>query len=273
MLTADQQLQQESGAVDHLSPAAFVIRFPDPCFPEVRGFPEPQIEELHLRWLPLAQYFAEDEGCRFARLQAELSNHTLGLLFHRDAGVQRHWRTQITCREKCSAPISDLDAVTRPRIIEPRLTMHFEVHRAADYRYPSDNFVWLLDSHSNRHVVGQLRYTFVGKKSSQQDVSVRQVELAYAHFHELRLNLKPAATLIIEEAGENGRRIEIRITKKIDRTVDANQRNRPHIADYAVVFNGLKAHRGMTSVACRSRWLPIAATILLALVNFQPGEK
>src|ERR1700677_117752 len=153
MLTADQQLQQESGAVDHLSPAAFVVRFRDPCFPEVRGFPEPPIEGMHFRWLPLAPDFSEDESCCFARLQAELRNHTLGVLFYSNAGVQRHWRAQITSRKKCSAPTSDLEAVTTPRIIEPRLTMPFEVHLAPDYRYLSDNFVWLLHSYSNRHVV------------------------------------------------------------------------------------------------------------------------
>ena len=92
------------------------------------------------------------------------------------------------------------------------------------------------------HVVSQLGDTFVRKKSSDQNIRVGQIELAYSAFLELGLNLETAAALVIEERREHGGRIEIWKTEKIDRAVHPYQRNRAHVADHAVVLNWFEAH-------------------------------
>src|SRR5262249_41085558 len=76
----------------------------------------------------------------------------------------------------------------------------------------------------------------------QQNVGFRQVKLAYSSIVECGLNLKAAATLIIKEGYKHRRRIETRIAEKINRTINAHEGERAHIADHAVVFNRFEAH-------------------------------
>jgi hypothetical protein len=95
----------------------------------------------------------------------------------------------------------------------------------------------------NRHVICQLGYTFFGKEARQQNIRIRQVELAYAHVRELGRNLKAATFAVIEQRRKDSWRIEIRVAEKIDRAVHACQRNRPHVTDNAVILDRLKTHK------------------------------
>ena len=129
-----------------------------------------------------------------------------------------------------------------PRIIKSRLAPHLETDLAPDHRYRADNLIRLLAVSCDRHVVSQLGHTFVRKKSREQNVRVRQIQLSYPPFFELRLNLKTATFLIVEQRGKHGGRIEIRVAEKVDGTVHPDQGNRPHIANHPVVLNRFKAH-------------------------------
>jgi hypothetical protein len=74
----------------------------------------------------------------------------------------------------------------------------------------------LLAVDPNGHVVSQFGNTFLGKKSRQQNVRIRQIQLSCVFLAELRLNLKATASLVIEQRCKHCGRIEIRIAEKID---------------------------------------------------------
>src|SRR5580698_9408146 len=57
-----------------------------------------------------------------------------------------------------------------------------------------------------------------------------------------RADLKMAPLLVVEKCGKDAGRIEVRETEPIDRSVDADQRRGPHVADKAIIFNRLIAH-------------------------------
>src|SRR5262245_28269816 len=128
------------------------------------------------------------------------------------------------------------------RIVEAGPATHRQMHIASDHRHPSDDLIRLFTVLFNRHVVRQLDDAFFGKKARKQDICLRQIELTDPHVREIVSNFKAAAALIVEERGKNRWRIEIRIAQEIDRAVHADQRDRLHIPDYAVIFYGFKSH-------------------------------
>ncbi len=127
-------------------------------------------------------------------------------------------------------------------IVKPWPASHLEVDFASDHRQGADNFIRLLPVCPNGHVVSELGHTLLRKKSGEKNVRVWQIHLSYASLFELRLNLKTASSLIIEQGCKHGRRIEIWVAEKVDGTVYAHEGNRSHIANDAVVLNRFEAH-------------------------------
>ena len=80
----------------------------------------------------------------------------------------------------------------------------------------ADNLVGLLLLIPDGHVVSQLGYTFMGKKSRDQNVGVGQIELADTLLLELWLNLEAAALLVVEQSCKYRGRVEIGKAEKID---------------------------------------------------------
>jgi hypothetical protein len=96
------------------------------------------------------------------------------------------------------------------------LAPHLEIDLASDNGKGADNLIRLLSVGPNGHVVCQFGHTLLGKKSSEQNVCVWQVQLPYALVFELRLNLKTATRLIVEQCCKHAGRIEIWVAEKID---------------------------------------------------------
>jgi hypothetical protein len=105
----------------------------------------------------------------------------------------------------------------------------------------------LVSDRADRHEVGHFGDAFFREKTRQQNVRVREVKLPNTPVIELWLNLEAASTLVIEQGCEHRRRIEARVAEEIDGPVHSRKGNRPHIANHAVVLNGLKAHAGSVS--------------------------
>lgn len=57
-----------------------------------------------------------------------------------------------------------------------------------------------------------------------------------------RRDLKAAAFFVVEQGGKDAWRIKAREAEPIDRALHADERNRPHVADDAVIFNRLITH-------------------------------
>ncbi len=93
---------------------------------------------------------------------------------------------------------------------------HPEIDLAPDNGQGADNLIRLLPVGPNGHIVSQLGHTLLRKKSREQNVRVWQIQLSYLPFSELRLNLKTATSLIIEQGCKHGGRIEIWVAEKVD---------------------------------------------------------
>jgi hypothetical protein len=96
------------------------------------------------------------------------------------------------------------------------LAPHLEIDLAPDNGQGADNLIRLLPVGPNGHVVSQFGHTLLCKKSREQNVRVWQIQLPYAPFFELRLNLKTAASLIVEQRCKHAGRIEIWVAEKVD---------------------------------------------------------
>ena len=91
----------------------------------------------------------------------------------------------------------------------------------------------------DRHEVGHLSDAVFREKTRDQDVGIREVELLGSHRIESRLNAEEPAFVRIKQGSKDSRRIELRKAKEINRSRHADQRNRSHVSDDAVVFNRL----------------------------------
>ena len=114
------------------------------------------------------------------------------------------------------APLFDIHSVPTHPIVKSWLAPHLEIDLTPDNGQGADNLIRLFPVCPNGHVVSQLGHALLRKKSREQNVRVWQIQLSYLPFFELRLNLKTATSLIIEQRCKHGGRIEIWIAEKID---------------------------------------------------------
>ena len=91
----------------------------------------------------------------------------------------------------------------------------------------------------DRHEVSYLGDAVFREETRNQYVGIREVKLLGSHMIESRLNAEEPALVGIEQGSEDGRRIELRKAKEINRSCHADKCNRSHISDDAVVFNRL----------------------------------
>src|SRR5581483_4140336 len=105
---------------------------------------------------------------------------------------------------EAGATPGDLHAVRRSAVVESRAATHFEADVAANHRHHSHDLVGLAVTLVDGHEIRQLGHAFFGEKACQQDVRLRQVELAYANVGELGLDSEAAAVALIEQRAEDG---------------------------------------------------------------------
>ena len=75
-------------------------------------------------------------------------------------------------------------------------------------------------------------------------VSVRPVELLVAEVVTGRGNAEPSALAVVQQRGKDAGGIEVRQAEPVDGAVHPDQRGRAHVADDAVILDGLvvRAH-------------------------------
>src|SRR6266568_8281281 len=132
-----------------------------------------------------------------------------------------------------------LDAVGGAAVVEARCTHHPERALAPDR---------LHSAHQNpprgcdRHEVGDLGDALREEEPREQDDGVRKVELHLAGVGGLRSEQEAPAPLRIEQRPEDRRRIEAREAQEVDRPVLPHEGDGVHVADDAVVLDGLLCH-------------------------------
>ena len=120
-----------------------------------------------------------------------------------------------------------------------------ERHLAADDSHPADELIRRGSRAADRHVILDLANSVRVQESRDQDVGVGPIELLVAKIIAGRGDAEPPALLVVEDRGEDARRIEMRQAEPVDRAVHADQGRGPHVADDAVVLDRLviRCHR------------------------------
>ena len=203
---------------------------------------ESLLDELSLRSLSWCRNSTKYKCRPLARSKLELGRDIRGLFLQGDSGVQRQWRTRPARRRKNRIVVFDAQGVPTHHIIKSWLAQHLEIDLTPDHGHGADNLIRLLFVGPDGHVVRQFGHPLFRKEPGEQDVRVGQIQLSYPPLLELRLNVKTAAFLVIEQACENGGGIEIRIAEKVNGTVYRYERNGAHISNDSVVLNCFKAH-------------------------------
>src|SRR5580658_6709765 len=106
---------------------------------------------------------------------------------------------------------------------ESRLTGHLETHIAPNHGHFAYDLIRFPAVIVDWHVVRQFGHAFVGQKPCDQNVRLRKIHLAHARVRELRTNLETSTVSVVQQSGKNGWRVEVRVAKKIDRTVHSNE--------------------------------------------------
>ena len=120
------------------------------------------------------------------------------LLFQGHTGIKRHRRTEAVGRaERCAAP-GRVDFMLASCVVKTRLAQHFEIYISSNDRNRSYDLVRLLSVLFYWHVVGKLSHTFLSKKSCDQNVCLRQIQLTDAHVRKLWPNLEVSSFLVIQ---------------------------------------------------------------------------
>ena len=108
-------------------------------------------------------------------------------------------------------------------VVESGTAMEPIVDLAAHRGDPADELAFLI--WPNRHEIHDLSYPVGREKSGDQDIGIRKIELLLFHLAEIRPDAKVAAIVVIEEPGKDAGRIELGETKKINGTIETNQRS------------------------------------------------
>src|SRR4029079_9393758 len=98
---------------------------------------------------------------------------------------------------------------------------------------PADELVRHRTGAADRHVILDLTNAIVVEEPRDEDGGVRPVELLAAEVSAGRRDAKAAAFLIVEDGGEDARRIEVGQAEPIDGAILAHERGRAQVADQA----------------------------------------
>src|SRR5262249_47669392 len=138
-----------------------------------------------------------------------------------------------------------------PCVIEDRPAIHLDLDRSANPANETNELVVLVllsvRRRMNRHEVDDLAHTVRRQEPGQQDVRVGQIHLPVSSLFRSDADAEMAAFPVVQNRREETRGVEVRETKPVDRSVDADEGSRVKIADDSVMFDREIAHEKTTS--------------------------
>ncbi len=175
--------------------------------------------------------FAQCEGCRHAGVRRG----------ERGAGSQREGQAGRT--EDRPVPL-DPRLVLVARVVEPRPALHAELETAAYDANKTDQAVnaVAVRGRADGHEVDDLAHAVGRQEARDEHVGVGPVELLGRQSVAGRRDAEVAAFLVVEDRGKHAGRVEVGVTEPVDGPVLAHQRDGTHVADDAVVLDGLVCH-------------------------------
>ena len=226
-----QELQGERRTVDHLAPAALVLRAREPAPPERDRL---LVGRARLRLRVLARHVVgldplEDEGDRGARAHGELTVDAGLVARHGRRGLEREAEVR---RAEHDTVLVLLDLVLVAAVVEARLHFDPEAHLAADSLDAADEPMAMdvLLRLRDRHEALDLPHALLGEEAGDEHVRIGEVELLRRPVLRHRGDAVVAALVLVEDRGEDARRIERRAAVPVDVSVGAGQRDRVQVA-------------------------------------------
>ncbi len=96
---------------------------------------------------------------------------------------------------------------------------------------------------AHRHIVDDLAHAIRRQETRHQDIRIGPVVLLGGDVRDVtRADLEVAALLLVEDRREDARRVEVWIAEPVDRAVHADDGRAVHVADDAVILDGLVRH-------------------------------
>ena len=228
--------------MDHFTPAPAVGAARNPLAPELDGLlesPLPFFCRQHDFPSVRLGKLLQDEGSRLVFFEHEFSGHARARSLERNRGCEP--QAEI-CRAEACAARSNLDGMFVTGIVERRFAFHAERHLPARDVDIADDGMLLDRRHRrpDRHEVGDLGDTLGREKAGDENVGIGPVEtLRRDPVGSSGADGKMPALLVVQNAGEDAGGIEVGKTEPINRTIHADEGDRPHVPDDAVVLDGL----------------------------------
>lgn len=237
------ELERKRGAGDHLPPAARVAAVGDPVMPELHGGFEGALRVIvGQRGSAACSLFdlPEHADGMFSAAKRELTEDAPFVLFQRQGGR----KSQCEGRGRKDGSLRVQMGLVRPaRVIKGRMTLQPEGHAAAHHLDASDQLMKeVRPGSADRHEVLDLAHAFARQKPRDQDIAVGPIELLGGDLIAHGGDAEAAALLVVEDRGKHARGIEMRKTQPINAAVAPHQRRRAHVADDAVILDGVVGH-------------------------------
>src|SRR6185437_606816 len=130
-------------------------------------------------------------------------------------------------------------------VVEGGMASDMKFHTPLRHADPANQLMvpWRVRRQTDGHKIQDLTDAGRRMEARHKHVGIRPVELFLRDVCVGRSDLEPAALLIVENGRKHAGRVEMRNTQPIDRSVQTDERRRAHIADEAVILNGLVTHR------------------------------
>ena len=246
------QLERHRRPRHHLPPAACVGRAVQPIAPESRGLVGEALYLLGRQPPGWAAHRFEHDPAGLARAQRPGRTHAVTMAFKRgplvpQRGARRANRMQCqlqAVRLEYRPVLGQLHLVRLARVVEPRLNLHHETHRAAHHaKLPYQPVPIRRSPRGDRHEVVDLTDPVRCHESGDQDRGVREIQLLAYVVVPVGSDPEMAAAVGIEQRREHARRVEPGKTQPVHRAVCRHQRSRLQVPDQAVIADvGIAGH-------------------------------
>ena len=240
-----QQLQHQRRALHHLPPAPLVGTLLQPPPPVGHRLLKQRVPlRLRARMIirPVVPQYPDGHRDRLPLGQRKRAHHAVIMLLQQHAGGKLQPQA---FGDKRRPVVVNFCAVRIPRVIKRRVTFQDKRHYPPHAVHPADQLrmVMRMPVGGNRHKVNDLRHPAGRQKAGHQHIRRRPIHLPmHRRVIQQRRNLEKTALPVVQNAGKNAGRIKTRAAKPVHRTIDANQRASPHIADDAVILNRQVCH-------------------------------
>ena len=239
-----QEFQREGGPVHHLAPPPLVVRTGHPPTPEVERILE---RSGHIVFpgrgglITLPRLLENEEG-GLPRTKRKLGGDRTVLRTKRDVRPESNRLQPFSVGMEDGPPVPDLHPVRSTPVVEPGIAHHAETNLSPHGLHTADEVVPVPRVVLDRHEIRYLGDTFLREEPGKEDIRVGEIELLLSCTVENGSDAEPSPFFLVEDRSEDRRRVEIRETHEVDRTVHTDESDRVQVPDDTVILDRLVVH-------------------------------